>query len=60
MTNKKLVTYGNEPLFNWSRGADKTPTFELLLQELRNVKIAVEKLSNISMYDDKKLLKIKL
>ena len=47
-------------VFLWSRGADKTPTFELLLQELRNVKIAVEKLSNISMYDDKKLLKIKL
>lgn len=46
--------------FLWSRGADKTPTFELIYEELRNIKIAVEKLSNISMYDDKKLLKIKL
>ena len=44
----------------WSRGADKTPTFELLIEELRNIKIAIEKLGNISMYDDQKLLKIKL
>tara|TARA_B100000678_G_C18204326_1_gene500728 strand:- start:1761 stop:1910 length:150 start_codon:yes stop_codon:yes gene_type:complete len=47
-------------IYMWSRGADKTPTFELIYEELRNIKIAVEKLSNISMYDDKKLLKIKL
>lgn len=46
--------------FLWSGGVYKTPTFELFFAELNNIKIAVEKLSHISMYDDKKLLTIKL
>lgn len=61
MRHKKSpeITYDLRTIL-WSRGKDKTPTFEAILGELKNIQFAITKLKSISMYDDKKLLRIKL
>lgn len=46
--------------FLWSRGRDKTQTFETLFEQLVYIDIAVVKLKGISSYDDKKLLTVRL
>lgn len=46
--------------FYWSRGSDITPTFEVLLSEIGYIQVMAGRVESLSMYDDQKLLKIRL